>query len=105
MRSTPIARLSSSEKFFECFARTGVNTPPRAKMTDDGVLGRNLAFVSPGAPRGVIIPFALTREFYFAGMTESSFFRLAVRFLIRRQSNGSMASGTDRDVATSTKPP
>jgi len=27
---------SISEKDFECFARTGVNTPPMAKMTDDG---------------------------------------------------------------------
>jgi hypothetical protein len=24
IRSTPIAKLSSSEKFFECFAKTGV---------------------------------------------------------------------------------
>jgi len=27
MRSTPIARESMIEKFFECFARTGVNAP------------------------------------------------------------------------------
>ena len=27
LRSTPIARLSCSEKFFECFASTGLNAP------------------------------------------------------------------------------
>src|SRR5271166_4779671 len=40
IRSTPMARLSSSEKCFECFARTGVYTPEtmfpnRRKCTRD----------------------------------------------------------------------
>jgi len=30
MRSTPIAKLSCSEKFLECFANTGVKTPLNA---------------------------------------------------------------------------
>ena len=35
MQSTPTEMQSMSENDFECFASTGVNTPPMAKMTDD----------------------------------------------------------------------
>ena len=34
LRSTPTELQSMSENDFECFASTGVNTPPMAKMTD-----------------------------------------------------------------------
>jgi hypothetical protein len=36
MRSTPTEMQSISENDFECFAKTGVNTPLMAKMMDDG---------------------------------------------------------------------
>src|SRR6267378_3120680 len=39
IRSTPTEMQSMSENDFECFASTGVNTPPMAKMTDDGQPG------------------------------------------------------------------
>jgi hypothetical protein len=36
MRSTPTEMQSMNENDFECLAKTRVNTPPMAKMTDDG---------------------------------------------------------------------
>jgi hypothetical protein len=36
MRSTPTEMQSINENDFECFAKTGVNTRPMAKTTDDG---------------------------------------------------------------------
>jgi hypothetical protein len=41
IRSTPTEMQSLSKNDFERFASTGVNTPPMAKMTDDGQLFRN----------------------------------------------------------------
>jgi hypothetical protein len=35
MRSTPTEMQSMNEGDFECLAKTRVNTPPMAKMTDD----------------------------------------------------------------------
>jgi len=35
MRSTPTEMQSMNENDFECLAKTRVNTPPMAKMTDD----------------------------------------------------------------------
>ena len=40
MRSTPTEMQSMNENDFECLAKTRVNTPPMAKITDDGLLGR-----------------------------------------------------------------
>ena len=40
MRSTPTEMQSMNENDFECLAKTRVNTPPMAKMTDDVLLGR-----------------------------------------------------------------
>jgi hypothetical protein len=42
MRSTPTEMQSMNENDFECLAKTRVNTPPMAKMTDDGQLFPNL---------------------------------------------------------------
>ena len=39
MRSTPTEMQSMNENDFECLAKTRVNTPPMAKMTDDELLG------------------------------------------------------------------
>jgi hypothetical protein len=44
MRSTPTEMQSMNENDFECLAKTRVNTPPMAKMTDD---------VQPGSYRFV----------------------------------------------------
>src|SRR5258708_15172486 len=47
MRSTPTEVQSMNENDFECLAKTRVNTPPMAKMTDDGLSGSHpTAFVS-----------------------------------------------------------
>jgi len=35
MRSTPTEMQSMNENDFECLAKTRVNTPPMAKITDD----------------------------------------------------------------------
>ena len=39
MRSTPTEMQSMNENDFECLAKTRVNTPPMAKMTDDELHG------------------------------------------------------------------
>jgi len=39
MRSTPSEMQSMNENDFECLAKTRVNTPPMAKMTDDVLHG------------------------------------------------------------------
>jgi hypothetical protein len=41
MRSTPTAMQSMNENDFECLAKTRVNTPPMAKMTDNELHGSN----------------------------------------------------------------
>ena len=49
MRSTPTEMQSMNENDFECLAKTRVNTPPMAKMTDDGQarsIGSSLGFVT-----------------------------------------------------------
>jgi hypothetical protein len=48
MRSTPTEMQSMNENDFECLAKTRVNTPPMAKMTDDVVTG---CYVSGGLRR------------------------------------------------------
>jgi len=48
MRSTPTEMQSMNENDFECLAKTRVNTPPMAKITDDGQPGNNpLDIVTP----------------------------------------------------------
>ena len=39
MRSTPTEMQSMNENDFECLAKTRLNTPPMAKMTDDELRG------------------------------------------------------------------
>jgi hypothetical protein len=46
MRSTSTEMQSMSEKDFECFARTGVNTPQMAKRTDDGQFGSKASLLA-----------------------------------------------------------
>src|ERR1700730_193122 len=51
IRSTPTAMQSRSENDFECFASTGVNTPPIDKMTDDVQTGSYVSADSEVVPK------------------------------------------------------
>jgi hypothetical protein len=51
MRSTPTEVQSMNENDFECLAKTRVNTPPMAKMTDDVQTGSYVSADSEVVPK------------------------------------------------------
>jgi len=51
MRSTPTEMQSMNENDFECLAKTRVNTPPMAKMTDDVQTGSYFSADSEVVPK------------------------------------------------------
>jgi len=51
MRSTPTEMQSMNENDFECLAKTRVNTPPMAKMTDDVQTGSYVSADSEVVPK------------------------------------------------------
>src|SRR5207247_7087178 len=83
--------------------RSTSGKPTRLLPPEYGLLGRYIDLSERGVHCGASkrLPYC---EFYFPSSTESPFLPFTSRFLTLRQSDGSTASGTDREVATSTTP-